>query len=462
MSRTILVVDDEKHIREGLVAALSMDGYDGLQASDGDEAWKIINSTPVDMVITDLRMPGMSGSELLKKIYSTYPTIPVVVLTGHGTIEDAVDAMQNGAVDFLTKPVNLDHLSVLIRKTLSNKDLADRNRELKLELENLRKKSGYTKIIGKSQKVVRLLETIQRIAGSKASVLITGESGVGKELVADAIVSYSDRRDKPFVKVHCAALNANLLESELFGHVKGAFTGAVSDKKGRFELADGGTIFLDEIGEIDANTQIKLLRVLQEHEFEKVGGEKTIKTDVRVIAATNRNLEEEIKLGHFREDLYYRLNVVRLEVPPLRERKEDIFLLATEFLNEFNKENGKDVEGFSSQAKAKIAAYDWPGNIRELRNCVESAVVMCRGKVIEVDDLPPNVSRASTESSIEIPLGSTMDEAEKAVILATVGYCKGNKSKAADMLGIGRKTIIRKMQEYESDMTGSEPRLSND
>lgn len=454
MSRTILVVDDEKHIREGLVAALSMDGYDGLQASDGEEAWKIINSTPVDMVITDLRMPGMSGSELLKKIYSTYPTIPVVVLTGHGTIEDAVEAMQNGAVDFLTKPVNLDHLSVLIRKTLSNKDLADRNRELKIELENLRKKSGYTKIIGKSQKVVRLLETIQRIAGSKASVLITGESGVGKELVADAIVSYSDRRDKPFVKVHCAALNANLLESELFGHVKGAFTGAVSDKKGRFELADGGTIFLDEIGEIDANTQIKLLRVLQEHEFEKVGGEKTIKTDVRVIAATNRNLEEEIKLGHFREDLYYRLNVVRLEVPPLRERKEDIFLLATEFLNEFNKENGKEVDGFSAQAKAKIAAYDWPGNIRELRNCVESAVVMCRGNVIEVDDLPPNVSRASTESSIEIPLGSTMDEAEKAVILATVGYCKGNKSKAADMLGIGRKTIIRKMQEYESGTVG--------
>ncbi len=450
MSRTILVVDDEKHIREGLVAALQMDGYEGLQASTGDEAWNIINKTPVDLVITDLRMPGMSGSELLKRIYSTYPTIPVVVLTGHGTIEDAVEAMQNGAVDFLTKPVNLDHLSVLIKKSLSNKDLADRNHELKLELENLRKKSGYTKIIGKSQKVVHLLETIQRIAPSKASVLITGESGVGKELVADAIVSYSDRRDKPFVKVHCAALNSNLLESELFGHVKGAFTGAVSDRKGRFELADGGTIFLDEIGEIDANTQIKLLRVLQEHEFEKVGGDKTIKTDVRVIAATNRNLEEEIKAGHFREDLYYRLNVVRLDVPPLRERKEDIFLLATEFLNEFNNENGKKIEGFSNEAKNKIANYDWPGNIRELRNCVESAVVMCQGNIIDTNDLPPNVSKAGSGSSIEIVLGSTMEEAEKSLILATVGYCKGNKSKAADMLGIGRKTIIRKMQEYES------------
>jgi DNA-binding NtrC family response regulator len=298
--------------------------------------------------------------------------------------------------------------------------------------------------------VVKLLDTIQRIAGSRASVLITGESGVGKELVADTIVSCSDRRDKPFVKVHCAALNANLLESELFGHVKGAFTGAVADKKGRFELADGGTIFLDEIGEIDANTQIKLLRVLQEHEFEKVGGEKTIKTDVRVIAATNRNLEEEIKKGTFREDLYYRLNVVRLEVPPLRERKEDIFLLATEFLSQFNQENGKSIEGFSSEVRSKLSSYDWPGNIRELRNCIESAVVMCRGKVIELEDLPSTVRNAAKDGTVEIPLGSSMDAAEKAVILATVGYCKGNKSKAADILGIGRKTLFRKLQEYEA------------
>ncbi|MBO4717597.1 MAG: sigma-54-dependent Fis family transcriptional regulator [Spirochaetales bacterium] len=449
MKRTILVVDDEKYIREGLVAALEMDGYTGLQAENGQVAWKIINSEPVDMVITDLRMPDMSGSELLKKIYTTYPTIPVVVLTGHGTIEDAVTAMQNGAVDFLTKPVNLDHLSVLIKRSLASKDMAEKNRELRTELENLKKKSGYTSIIGKSQKILKLIETIQQIAPSKASVLITGESGVGKELVADAIVNYSDRRDKPFVKVHCAALNSNLLESELFGHVKGAFTGAVADKKGRFELADGGTIFLDEIGEIDASTQIKLLRVLQEREFEKVGGEKTIKTDVRVIAATNRNLVEEIAKGKFREDLYYRLNVVSLEVPPLRERKEDIFLLATSFLNEFCKENKKNIEGFSNEARTAIASYDWPGNIRELRNCVESAVVMCRTSQIELNDLPPAVSKARSGNSIEIELGTTMDEAEKKIILGTVAYCKGNKSKAADVLGLGRKTIIRKMQEYE-------------
>ena len=453
MKRTILVVDDEKYIREGLVAALEMDGYTGLQAQDGEEAWKTITAEPVDMVITDLRMPGMGGSELLKKIYTTYPTIPVVVLTGHGTIEDAVTAMQNGAVDFLTKPVNLDHLSVLIKRSLAGKDMAEKNRELRTELENMRKKNGFSRIIGKSQKVQKLIETIQQIAPSRASVLITGESGVGKELVADAIVSCSDRKDKPFIKVHCAALNPNLLESELFGHVKGAFTGAVADKKGRFELADGGTIFLDEIGEIDPGTQIKLLRVLQEREFEKVGGEKTIKTDVRVIAATNRNLLDEIAKGNFREDLYYRLNVVSLDVPPLRERKEDIFLLATAFLNEFCKENKKTIEGFSNEARSAIAGYDWPGNIRELRNCVESAVVMCRTNQIEISDLPPAVSRARRSDTIEIELGTTMDEAEKKIILGTVAYCKGNKSKAADVLGLGRKTIIRKMQEYEQPAT---------
>ena len=450
MKRTILVVDDEKNIRDGLVTALEFDGYEGIVAENGAVAWNILNTEPVDMVITDLRMPEMSGNELLKKIYSTYPTIPVVVLTGHGTIEDAVVAMQNGAVDFLTKPVNLNHLSLLIKRTLSGKDLADKNKELRNELERLKKSSSYSKIIGKSQKVQRLLETVSQIAASRASVLITGESGVGKELVADAIVAQSDRNDKPFVKVHCAALNSNLLESELFGHVKGAFTGALTDKKGRFEMADGGTIFLDEIGDMDMSTQIKLLRVLQEREFERVGGEKTIKTDVRVIVATNRDLEVEIKEGRFREDLYYRLNVVKLEVPPLRERKDDIFLLTTEFLNLFNKENKKSIEGFSNEAKSAITNYDWPGNVRELRNCVESAVVMCRSKVIELNDLPLAVSKAKNENTIEITLGATMEQAEKQIILSTVSYCKGNKSKAADILGLGRKTIIRKMQEYET------------
>ncbi len=447
MKNTILIADDELNIRNGLIQAVEMEGYEGIGAEDGSKAWEIINSRSVDMVITDLRMPGMDGTQLLKKIYTSYPTIPVVVLTGHGTIEDAVTAMQNGAVDFLTKPVNLNHLFVLIKKSLSSRDMARKNEELQAELDRLKSRTSYSPLVGKSPAVQRLMDTIVQIAPSRASVLITGESGTGKELVADAIVNFSDRKNKPFVKVHCAALNENLLESELFGHVKGAFTGAVADRKGRFEQADGGTVFLDEIGEINQSTQIKLLRVLQEHEFEKVGGEKTIKTDVRIIAATNRNLEEEIKAGRFREDLYYRLNVVRLEVPPLRDRKDDIALLSTHFLNLFNEENRKSITGFTSAASKALYSYDWPGNIRELRNCIESAVVLSRTDVIDVNDLPPAVSKARNNDEIVIPLGTTMEEAERIIINATLAYCKGNKTKTADVLGLGRKTIQRKLDD---------------
>jgi len=445
---TILIVDDEVNIRNGLVQAVEMEGYEGIAAADGEEAWNIINSREIDMVITDLRMPGLDGSSLLKKIYASYPTLPVVVLTGHGTIEDAVTAMQNGAVDFLTKPVNLNHLFVLIKKSLSARDMVRKNEELQSELDRLKRGNSYSSMVGKSQAVQRLLDTIQQIAPSKASVLITGESGVGKEVVANAIVSYSDRANRPFIKVHCAALNENLLESELFGHVKGAFTGAVSETRGRFEQADGGTIFLDEIGEISQSTQIKLLRVLQEHEFEKVGGEKTVKVDVRVLAATNRNLEKEMKEGRFREDLYYRLNVVRLEVPPLRERKDDIPLLAMHFLNKYAQENNKNIEGFTNSARSALFNYDWPGNIRELGNCIESAVVMCRSNLIDLNDLPVNISRSPRTDEITIPLGSTMEEAEKLIITSTLAFCGGNKTKTADVLGLGRKTVQRKLEEY--------------
>jgi len=445
---TILIVDDEVNIRNGLVQAVEMEGYEGIAAADGEEAWNIINSREIDMVITDLRMPGLDGSSLLKKIYASYPTLPVVVLTGHGTIEDAVTAMQNGAVDFLTKPVNLNHLFVLIKKSLSARDMVRKNEELQSELDRLKRGNSYSSMVGKSQAVQRLLDTIQQIAPSKASVLITGESGVGKEVVANAIVSYSDRANRPFIKVHCAALNENLLESELFGHVKGAFTGAVSETRGRFEQADGGTIFLDEIGEISQSTQIKLLRVLQEHEFEKVGGEKTVKVDVRVLAATNRNLEKEMKEGRFREDLYYRLNVVRLEVPPLRERKDDIPLLAMHFLNKYAQENNKNIEGFTNSARSALFNYEWPGNIRELGNCIESAVVMCRSNLIDLNDLPVNISRSPRTDEITIPLGSTMEEAEKLIITSTLAFCGGNKTKTADVLGLGRKTVQRKLEEY--------------
>ncbi|MFA6688539.1 MAG: sigma-54-dependent transcriptional regulator [Sphaerochaetaceae bacterium] len=449
MKRTILIVDDEKNIREGLAMDLELEGYDCVLASDGLEAWNIINRQQIDLVVSDLRMPGLSGEELLKRISGSYPMLPVVILTGHGTIESAVDAMRDGAVDFLTKPVNLDRLNMLVKRSLANRDLYDQHQQLQEELDQLKKRTKYDRIIGKSQKIVRLMEVVQQIAPTKASVLITGESGVGKELIADAIHDLSNRSDGPFIKVHCAALTESLLESELFGHEKGAFTGAISQKKGRFELANGGTIFLDEIGEIDAATQVKLLRVLQEKQFERVGGETTITVDVRVVSATNRNLQEEIAKGNFREDLYYRLNVVQLEVPPLRERKEDIALLMTDFLRTFSDENGKQIEGFSNRARNALYKYDWPGNIRELRNCIESAVVMARGKLIELEDLPPAVAGAESEAQLSLPVGITLEQAEKELIVNTIAHCGGNKTKAAEVLGIGRKTLHRKLQEYK-------------
>jgi DNA-binding NtrC family response regulator len=293
-----------------------------------------------------------------------------------------------------------------------------------------------------------VFDTISKAAPTKASILITGESGVGKELVADALHDLSPRKDSPLVKVHCAALAPSLLESELFGHEKGAFTGAVSQRKGRFELASGGTLFLDEIGEIDQNIQIKLLRVLQEKKFERVGGEHTVEADVRIVTATNKDLKAEIEKGNFREDLYFRLNVVNINVPPLRERKDDIPLLAAAFLKEFALENGKKIEGINEKARARLYNYDFPGNIRELRNCIESAVVMCQSNVIAVDDLPPAFRNAEDDGWINIRLGSNMEECEKIIIRDTLSHCKGNKSKAAETLEIGRKTLLRKLADY--------------
>ena len=445
---TILIDDDETNIRSGLAIAFEDEGYDTLEAEDGQKAWTLVNKRSVDLVITDLRMPVMSGYDLLKKINAAYPTLPVIVLTGHGSIEDAVQAMRDGAVDFFTKPVDLDHLVLTVGKALSNRLVSEQNRQLKAEIETLKKRQGYQKIIGKSAPVVRMMQIIEQVAASKASVLVTGESGTGKELVADALHKLSPRSSGPLVKVNCASLSPTLLESELFGHEKGAFTGAVSQKKGRFELADGGTIFLDEIGEIDLSTQVKILRVLQERCFERVGGEETISVDVRVVAATNRNLEEEIKKGSFREDLYYRLNVVHIEVPPLRERREDIPLLIADFLETFNKEDGRQVEGFTSAARKAMLAYSWPGNIRELRNTVESCVVLSRGHEIDVDDLPPQITSQTGDEEIKIKVGTTLDEAERILILTTIDHCKGNKTRAAEVLGIGRKTLHRKLEEY--------------
>ncbi|MDR3276061.1 MAG: sigma-54 dependent transcriptional regulator [Treponema sp.] len=442
MKFKLLVVDDEKNIREGLAAALEMDRHEVVTAADGDEGWKRFQKGDIDLVITDLRMPGLSGEELLKRICTGTPGVPVIVLTGHGTVENAVAAMRDGAYDFLTKPLNLDHLSLLVKRALQIREMSLRQYRLEEELEH---KKQFSAMIGDSAPIHLVFDTISRVAPAKASVLITGESGVGKELVADAIHGLSPRKDKPLVKVHCAALAASLLESELFGHEKGAFTGATARRRGCFERAHEGTLFLDEIGEIDQNVQIKLLRVLQEKKFERVGGEETIETDVRIVAATNRDLKAEIEKGNFREDLYFRLNVVNIRVPALRERKEDLPLMIAGFLKELSLENGKTIEGLDNHVRSVLFAYDWPGNVRELRNCIESAVVMAQGPVITMEDLPPALRSSGDASWIRIPMGSSMEEVEKIVIRDTVAALQGNKSKAADALGIGRKTLYRKL-----------------
>ncbi len=446
---TILLADDERNILSGLELAFEDEGYNVLTAQDGKEAWNKLSSNDVDLVITDLRMPELSGDELIKRVSSAYPRLPVIVLTGHGNIETAVKAMQDGAVDFFTKPVDLDKLLLVVRKTVSSYQLENQNRKLTEEIEKLKKKQTTSRIMGKSSKVNTLLETIEQIAPTKASVLITGESGTGKELVADALVEMSPRKDKPFIKLHCASLSPSLLESELFGHEKGAFTGAVNQKKGRFELADGGTLFLDEISEIDQSTQVKLLRVLQEREFERVGGEKPIQVDVRLIAATNKDLYQEVKKGNFREDLYYRLAVVGINVPPLRDRKEDIELLAAHFMEEFAKEDNKNVDIITPAARKLLYSYSWPGNVRELKNAIEASVVMTKNRIIEVEDLPAHIREAGEETKVELTLPVSMEEAEKKLILETIAFCRGNKTKAAELMKIGRKTLHRKLNEYK-------------
>lgn len=445
MKFTILTIDDEENIRNGLADNFELEGYEVKQAENGKIGLELIEKGDIDLVITDLRMDGISGEEVVNQVTSKYPGIPIIVLTGHGSIEDATAAIKKGAYDFLTKPLDLTHLNKIVKNALQGRELALQKTQLLKELNNFK---TLDKMVGKSAELRKVSETISKVAPSKATVLITGESGVGKELVADEIHNLSNRKDKPLVKVHCAALSESLLESELFGHEKGSFTGADTMQKGRFELAHGGTIFLDEIGEINQSIQVKILRVLQEKKFERVGGEKTIDVDVRIVAATNKNLEEEVKAGRFREDLYYRLNVVRIQMPSLRERKDDIPLLVKSFLREFNLENEKNITGFDAKSKAAILKYDWPGNIRELRNCVECAVVMCNGEEITLEDLPASVRESVEDKNIIIPHGITLDEAEKIIIRNTLTMQGGNKTKVAQILGIGRKTLHRKLQEY--------------
>jgi len=445
MEAKLLIVDDEKHIREGLEKALTLDGFDVELASDGKEALDKLKEEDIDLIISDLKMPRLSGEELIKRALERYPNLPIIILTGHGTIENAVEAMRNGAYDFITKPLNIDKLSLIVKRALENSSLKRQNREL---LKQLKQKYSFENIIGKSTPMKKVFETIELVAPSRANVLIYGDSGTGKEMIADAIHHNSPRRDKAYVKVHCAALPESLLESELFGHEKGAFTGAIARKRGRFELANLGTIFLDEIGEISQQTQVKLLRVIQQREFERVGGEEQVKVDVRIISATNKNLKEEIENGGFREDLYYRLNVVSIHVPPLRERKADIPLMVHKFLEEFTKENNKNIEGVTNGAIQALMSYRWPGNVRELRNVIESIVVLTKASVINEHDLPAYILSKNEQSSLKLPVGVSLAEAEKRLILFTMENTGGNKTRASEILHIGRKTLHRKLAEY--------------
>lgn len=439
----ILIVDDEKNILASLSRAFTLEGYTPFTASNGLEALEILKVENINLVLTDLKMPVMDGHSLLKKAKALNSDLEIIVFTAHGSVEDAVNAMQNGAYNFLTKPLNLNHLFLLVNQALTKQNLQQQTIVLKEQLANQTKKNSS--FIFKSKVMQDIYSLLEKTSASKASVLLLGESGVGKEVAADTLHALSSRSDKPFIKVHCAALSETLLESELFGHEKGAFTGANSLRKGRFELANGGTIFLDEIGEINQSMQIKLLRVLQDKTFERVGGEKSISSDVRIIAATNRNLLDEVKKGNFREDLYYRLNVISITIPPLRDRKDDIKVLANSFLEQFSLENTKKIESFTDEVVKYLLNYSWAGNVRQLRNCIESSVVMCNTNQITKKDLPSYLLQSSLDNEIKISLDLSLDKVEEQFMAAVLLKYNGNKTKASDSLGLNRKTLQRKL-----------------
>ena len=446
-SPRILVVDDEVSARTALADLLRDEGLEVEMAADAFKALGKYEAFSPHVVITDLQMPGMSGIDLMKKIRAGDDPAAVIVMTAFGDVATAVEAMHAGAADYLTKPLNFDELLAVLNRVIATQDLLRETRELR---QRVRDRVAPNNMIGVAPPMQRVFEIIDQVAPSKATVLITGESGTGKELVANAIHQRSPRAAKPFIKLHCAALAESLLESELFGHEKGSFTGAMVRKDGRFSLADGGTLFLDEIGEISPAIQVKLLRFLQEHEFERVGGNQTIRVDVRVIAATNRNLLEEIAKGRFREDLYYRLNVVSLEMPALRERRSDIPALAKFFVDRYAKENGKSIEGCASEALELLMNYNWPGNVRELENAIERAVVLSMGSLIETKHLPASVKPMTLSNGMPVVPGATMAEVERYTILETLKSTGGSTSRAAEILGISPRTIQYRLHDYNA------------
>ena len=446
---SILITDDEQSQRDILSGYLKKKGFKTFAAASGSEAIKIVNENPVDIILSDYKMPEMTGLELLAKVKKINPEINFIIITAYGTVETAVDAMKQGAFDYISKPVNLDELDLLIEKIIEHKNLKTENKLLK---EQLVEKNKLSSIISQSSKMDEVLSVASRAAQSKATVLITGENGTGKEVLAKAIHFASPRKDKPFITVNIPALSENLLESELFGHERGAFTGADKLKKGRFEIANGGTIFLDEIGDMTAGTQVKLLRTLQENTIERVGSSETISIDVRVLAATNKDLEQKIKEGTFREDLYYRLNVVKINIPPLRERREDILPLIEFFIKKYSAENDKRDVNISKEAADKLMKYNYPGNVRELENIIERAVVLMRSQTILESDLSLGVKGFSQESEITHPGDETLleqvEELEKKLIYDALKQTNGNQTKAGKLLGITERNLRYKLKKY--------------
>jgi two-component system response regulator HydG len=445
---TVLVVDDEQGIQESLGRIFAREGFQVLTASDAKQGLELLRRQPVKVLLTDLVMPGMTGTDLLKAAKTIAPETEVVLMTAYGTVENAVEAMKQGAYDFVTKPLKRAQIVGVVRRALEKQSLVVENRALRAQLEATRKRPT----IGNSLQWRRMMEVVMQAAPSSATVLIQGESGTGKELLARAIHDHSLRSAGPFVPVNCAAIPETILEAELFGYERGAFTGAVSNRDGRFSIADKGTLFLDEVGEISPQVQVKLLRVLQEGEFERLGG-KTVKVDLRLVAATNKDLQAEVREGRFREDLFYRLNVITVYVPPLRDRSEDIPLLADHFLRRYTEKNNKPMAGFTHAAMERLSAYHWPGNVRELENVVERAVVLTKNQSIGEEDLPRDLFAAlevGDGRTISVAVGTPLEEVERRLIHETLKRTKGDKRLAAQLLGIATRTIYRRLESWGS------------
>ncbi|TNF31515.1 MAG: sigma-54-dependent Fis family transcriptional regulator [Deltaproteobacteria bacterium] len=443
LPQTLLIVDDDRANLESLERIFQRERIEVVTATDGKEALEVLRRRRISVCLTDLMMPGLSGIELLRAAKTVSPETEVILMTAFGTVETAVEAMKEGAWDFVTKPFKRIQIVKAVRRALDQQALVMENLALKAELQDSRRDRS---IIGNSLAMRQTMDMVRQVAPSNATVLLLGESGTGKELFARAIHNASSRANRSFIALNCAALPETLLEAELFGHEKGAFTGASARRQGRFELADHGTLFLDELGEMSPQVQVKLLRVLQEGEFERVGGTQTLRVDTRIVAATNMDLKAQVEAGRFREDLFYRLNVINISLPPLRERKDDIPLLAHYFLTLYAGKNHKELVGISREAVEALLAWSWPGNVRELENAIERAVVLCRGDTITADDLPPHIREGDPERRhLTVPIGTPLEDIERMVIRETLAATRGDKKLAAQLLGIATRTIYRKI-----------------